>query len=152
MSKESNIERLVAVATLPLSLNPALWNIGILLHKQATRTKHFESQCITQYISTILLAKCMSIQFIKKMHTLWEFMYHKVENSSTFCLLAPTQVLQIGMIHSCQDSENLLLKSVEGKYQFLWFIITNYIYGIDLPLCPRPYKKRTLSIAFLQYS
>ena len=35
MSEESNIEKLVGVATLPPSLIPALWNIGILLHKQA---------------------------------------------------------------------------------------------------------------------
>ena len=28
--------------------------------------------------------------------------------------------------HSCQDSENLLIKSVEGKSPFLWFIFTNY--------------------------
>ena len=27
------------------SLIPALWNIGILLHKQATRNKHFETEC-----------------------------------------------------------------------------------------------------------
>jgi hypothetical protein len=33
------------VATLTPSLIPALWNIGILLHKQATRTKHFDSEC-----------------------------------------------------------------------------------------------------------
>ena len=35
MSEESNIEKLVGVATLSLS------NIGILLHVQATWTKHF---------------------------------------------------------------------------------------------------------------
>ena len=29
----------------PPSCIPALWNIGILLHKQATRTKHFEPEC-----------------------------------------------------------------------------------------------------------
>ena len=30
----------------PPSLIPALWNIGILLHKQATRAKHFGPECI----------------------------------------------------------------------------------------------------------
>ena len=30
----------------PPSLIPALWNIGILLHKQATRTKHFDGECM----------------------------------------------------------------------------------------------------------
>ena len=34
----------------PASLIPALWNIGILLHKQATRTKHFDSECIREGI------------------------------------------------------------------------------------------------------
>ena len=29
----------------PPSLIPTLWNIGILLHKQATQTKHFDGQC-----------------------------------------------------------------------------------------------------------
>ena len=29
----------------PPSLIPALWNIGILLHKQATQTKHFDGEC-----------------------------------------------------------------------------------------------------------
>ena len=29
----------------PYSLIPTLWNIGILLHKQATRTKHFDGEC-----------------------------------------------------------------------------------------------------------
>ena len=29
----------------PPSLIPALWNIGILLNKQATQTKHFDGQC-----------------------------------------------------------------------------------------------------------
>ena len=31
----------------PSSLIPALWNIGILLHKQATLGKHFEPECIS---------------------------------------------------------------------------------------------------------
>ena len=44
MSQESNIEELVGAATLP-SFIPALWNIGILLHKQAPRTKHFDGEC-----------------------------------------------------------------------------------------------------------
>ena len=30
----------------PNSLNHVLWNIGILLHKQATSAKHFGSECI----------------------------------------------------------------------------------------------------------
>ena len=30
----------------PQSLIPVLWNIGILLHKQANRTNHFDNQCI----------------------------------------------------------------------------------------------------------
>ena len=30
----------------PPSLIPALWNIGILLHKQATQGKHFCPECI----------------------------------------------------------------------------------------------------------
>ena len=46
MSLESNIEKLVGVATLPLSLIYALWNIGIFLHKQATHTKHFDGHWI----------------------------------------------------------------------------------------------------------
>ena len=29
----------------PSSLIPALWNIGIILHKQATLGKHFEPEC-----------------------------------------------------------------------------------------------------------
>ena len=36
----------MGVATLPLSLLYALWNIGIFLHKQATHTKHFDGQWI----------------------------------------------------------------------------------------------------------
>ena len=34
----------------PPFLISAIWNIGILLHKQATRNKHFDSECITWYI------------------------------------------------------------------------------------------------------
>ena len=34
----------------PPSFNPALLNIVILLHKQATRTKHFEPECINKMI------------------------------------------------------------------------------------------------------
>jgi hypothetical protein len=50
MSQESNIEKLVGLATLPLSILPsAHWNIGISLHKQATLGKHFGHECI--YIS-----------------------------------------------------------------------------------------------------
>ena len=45
MSYQSNIEKLVGVANTPY-LVPALWNIGILLHKQATLSKHFEPKCI----------------------------------------------------------------------------------------------------------
>ena len=30
----------------PPSLIPALWNLGILLQKQATLTKHFDGQCM----------------------------------------------------------------------------------------------------------
>ena len=37
MSKESIIEKLLGVATLDPSLIPALWNIGILLHKKTKR-------------------------------------------------------------------------------------------------------------------
>ena len=37
---------LVIVAPLPPSLIPALCNIDILLHKQATQTKHFCPECI----------------------------------------------------------------------------------------------------------
>ena len=33
----------------PPSLIPALWNIGILLHKQATRIKHFCPECISNH-------------------------------------------------------------------------------------------------------
>ena len=36
----------------PPSLNHALWNIGILLHKQATRAKHFDPEC--RYAKIIL--------------------------------------------------------------------------------------------------
>ena len=43
--KESNLEKLLGVATLPPSSCP-LQNIGILLHKQATRAKHFDGECI----------------------------------------------------------------------------------------------------------
>ena len=45
ISQESNIEKLVGVATLPPSLIHALWKIGILLHKQATHTKHYWGEC-----------------------------------------------------------------------------------------------------------
>ena len=31
----------------PLSLISALWNSGILLHKQATHAKHFDGECTT---------------------------------------------------------------------------------------------------------
>ena len=41
---------LVGVASLPPSLNPSLWNIGILLHKQATRIKDFCPECICSTI------------------------------------------------------------------------------------------------------
>ena len=34
------------VGLTPTSLIPALWNISILLHRQATRTNHFDGQCI----------------------------------------------------------------------------------------------------------
>ena len=44
MSKESDIEKLVGVATLPPSFLPI--GIGILIHKQATQTKHFNGECI----------------------------------------------------------------------------------------------------------
>ena len=37
---------LVGVASLPPSLIPSLCNTGILLHKQATQTKHFCLECI----------------------------------------------------------------------------------------------------------
>ena len=39
---------LVGVAFLPPSLIPALWNIGILLHKQATLGKHFRPECMSK--------------------------------------------------------------------------------------------------------
>ena len=35
----------VGVAPLPPSLIPTLWNIGILLYKQATLSKHFCPEC-----------------------------------------------------------------------------------------------------------
>ena len=35
----------VGVASLPPSLIPTLWNIGILLYKQATLGKHFGPEC-----------------------------------------------------------------------------------------------------------
>ena len=44
MSKESDIEKLVGVATLPPSFLPI--GIGILIHKQATQTKH---ECIANF-------------------------------------------------------------------------------------------------------
>ena len=40
---------LVGVAFLP-SLIPALWNIGILLHKQATHTKHSWGECMCKLL------------------------------------------------------------------------------------------------------
>ena len=33
----------------PPSLIPALWYTGILYDKQATQTKHFDSQCILKF-------------------------------------------------------------------------------------------------------
>ena len=45
MSLESKIEMVVGVVTLPPFLIPALWNKGILIHKQATLGKHFEPEC-----------------------------------------------------------------------------------------------------------
>ena len=38
----------------PPSLNHALWNIGILLHNQATHAKHFKLKCINFLVKTIL--------------------------------------------------------------------------------------------------
>ena len=40
----------------PTSFNPALLNIGILLHKLATQTKHFEPEC-NPYIVKYMLKK-----------------------------------------------------------------------------------------------
>ena len=45
ISLESKIEMVVGVVTLPPFLIPALWNKGILIHKQATLGKHFEPEC-----------------------------------------------------------------------------------------------------------
>jgi hypothetical protein len=47
MSEQSNIEKLVGVATFPSSG-------GILLHKQATRAKNFDGECMRQiYVSNL---------------------------------------------------------------------------------------------------
>ena len=45
----------------PPSFNPALLNIVILLHKQATRTKHFDGQCI--YISCRIYCFSLYLDF-----------------------------------------------------------------------------------------
>jgi hypothetical protein len=37
------------------SLIPTLWNIGILLHKQATRTKHFDPVCTRKAVDKNVL-------------------------------------------------------------------------------------------------
>ena len=47
MSKKSDIEKLVGVATLPPSFLPI--GICILIHKQATQTKHFNGECIANF-------------------------------------------------------------------------------------------------------
>ena len=44
ISQESNIDKLVEWQ--PSLFYPALWNIGILLHKQPTAGKHFEPECM----------------------------------------------------------------------------------------------------------
>ena len=45
-------------------LSPSLWNIGILLHKQATRIKHFCPECIIRTVSSqILLCSGTVISF-----------------------------------------------------------------------------------------
>ena len=47
---KSNIEKLVRVATLTLLFLPSgFWNISILLHKQATQSKHFCLECILKF-------------------------------------------------------------------------------------------------------
>ena len=46
---------LLGMTSLPPSLIPALWNISILLQKQATLSKHFKSECKCDlaYLTTI---------------------------------------------------------------------------------------------------
>ena len=39
----------------PSSLIPALWNIGILLHKQATLGKHFRPECTSAFLLLLSL-------------------------------------------------------------------------------------------------
>ena len=39
----------------PPSLIPALWNIGISIHKQATLGKHFERECMLESYITYFL-------------------------------------------------------------------------------------------------
>ena len=58
--KKSNIEKLVGVAT--LTMISALWNIGILLHKQATLGKHFEPEHIEAkaFVKRYLTSKSFS--------------------------------------------------------------------------------------------
>ena len=51
----------------PPSLIPALWNIGILLYKQATRTKHFDGKCKWENLPTTskIDRKLWKIRFTK---------------------------------------------------------------------------------------
>ena len=49
---------LVGVSGNPPFLIPALWNIGILLHKQATRTKHLDGKCNVIYKFLVILWVC----------------------------------------------------------------------------------------------
>ena len=41
----------------PPSLIPALWNIGILLHKQAILGKHFWPECMSRSTQLIIVLK-----------------------------------------------------------------------------------------------
>jgi hypothetical protein len=54
----------------PPSLIPVLWNIGILPHKQATQTKHFDDQC--PLLVFVNFCPVLS-EFLK-----WSFVYKNV--------------------------------------------------------------------------
>ena len=54
----------LGVATLSPSIIPCLWNIGILLHKQATWTKRFDGECMKNTIAILesFLFHCVSVR------------------------------------------------------------------------------------------
>ena len=55
----------------PLSLIPILWNIGILIHKQATHAKHFGPECILFWKIIYFIRKLFYYSYKKKIILFW---------------------------------------------------------------------------------